>query len=146
MNSFAFEEIEKRVNSALISFREQDFQLLELCVDERAATHRIACYLQNYFTKWHVDCEYNRRGEKPKVQSERLVRPDIIIHHRNTQDNLLCIEAKKEGESLEDDRIKLRNFTDPAGKDRYLFGLLLVFSMKAPYNIDFEWFHDGHSM
>lgn len=144
--SFTFEEVQKRVSHALNDFTKQDFQLLQLCADERAATHRIACYLQNYFSDWHVDCEYNRRGKKSKTQRGLLVRPDIIVHHRNSPENLLCIEAKKEGGFLDDDRIKLKNFTDPKGEDIYQYGLLLVLSLKAPYKIDCEWFHDGYSI
>jgi len=146
MNSVTFDEVEKRVNLALNNFKERDLQLLELCADERASTHRIACYLQKYFQDWHVDCEYNRRGKRSKRQGGKLVRPDIIIHHRGIPENLLCIEAKKEGESLDDDRIKMSNFTDSTGEDRYQFGLLLVFSLNAPYNIDCKWYRDGNAI
>jgi hypothetical protein len=128
---------------ALENFRERDFQLLQLCADERAATHRIACYLQKYFSDWNVDCEYNRRGKNPKEQNGRLVRPDIIIHHRGVPENLLCIEEKKEGELLDDDRIKLKKFTDPLGDDRYQFGLLLVLSLATPYAFEGEWYQNG---
>lgn len=142
----SFGEVKKRVESALNDFKTQDLQLLRLCADERAATHRIACYLQNNFPEWHVDCEYNRRGEKPKTQRGQLVRPDIIVHRRGIPENLLCIEAKKEGESLDDDRKKLKNFTDPDGEDEYQFGLLLILSLKAPYGIHCEWFRDGNAV
>ena len=145
MKSITFEEVEKRINFALNIFKERDLQLLELCADERAATHQIACYLQKCFTDWHVDCEYNRRGSEPKTQSGKIVRPDIIVHHRGTSENLLCIEAKKEGGSLDDDRKKLRNFTDPMGEDRYQFGLLLVLSLRPPYKNNCEWFRSDIS-
>lgn len=139
----SFEELKTRVAHALKDFIEQDWQLLELCADERAATHRIGCHLQKYYPKWHVDCEYNRRGKEPKEQNGRLVKPDIIVHHRGISENLLCIEAKKEGESSDDDRIKLKNFTDPLGKDRYQFGLYLIISLTKPYNIREEWYQNG---
>lgn len=138
-----FEEVKKKVEATLNDFRRQDIQLLELCADERAATHRIACYLQNYFKHWHVDCEYNRRGKESKEQNGRLVRPDIIVHQRGISENLLCIEVKKDGEPLDDDQKKLRNFTKPTGKDKYQFGLLLVLTLRAPYTFNCEWYRDG---
>ncbi|MFA5331342.1 MAG: hypothetical protein WC342_03085 [Methanoregula sp.] len=143
ISSFTFEEVRERVTHALDDFKKQDFQLLELRADERAATHRIACYLQTYFPGWDVDCEYNRRGRDLKEQAGRLVRPDIIVHHRGIPENLLCIEAKKEGELLDRDKEKLKKFTDPLGKDKYQFGLLLVLSLDAPYVIKGEWYQNG---
>jgi len=143
---FTLDEIQQRVISALDDFSEHDLNLLELYADERAATHRIACYLQNYFKDWHVDCEFNRRGFKPKTQRGKKVRPDIIVHKRGIPENLLCIEAKKEGEPLDNDRKKLKNFTDVEGEDEYQFGLLLILSLKAPYSIHCEWFRDGNAI
>ncbi|MCK9591654.1 MAG: hypothetical protein M0Q91_06570 [Methanoregula sp.] len=141
--TFTLDEVEKRVINALDVFIKKDLELLQLRVDERAISHRIADHLQRFFLDWHVDCEYNRRGKKPKDQEGHLVRPDIIIHHRGVPENLLCIEIKKEGESLEDDKIKLKNFTDPLGDDRYLFGLLLVISLNVPYTISLEWYQNS---
>jgi hypothetical protein len=142
----SFEEVKNRVDLALNNFRERDLQLLELCADERAATHRIACYLQKYFADWHVDCEYNRKGRQSKKINDELVRPDIIVHRRNTFENLLCIEAKKAGGSTSDineDRKKLRGFTEESGEYSYKFGLLMIFSLEIPYVIKGEWYQDG---
>jgi len=144
--SFTLDEIQGRVTSALDDFKEHDQKLLELCADERTTTHRIACYLQNYFKDWHVDCEYNRRGSEQKTQRGKKVRPDIIVHHPGIRENLLCIEVKKEGEPLADDRIKLKNFSDTAGDYGYQYGLLLVLSLKPPYRIQSEWFRHGNAI
>ena len=143
--SFTFEEVGKRVKSALNDFREQDLQLLELCVDKRAATHRIACYLQNYFPDWHVDCEYNRKGRNQKTLEGELVIPDIIIHRRE-KENLLCIEAKKDGISLKDDRNKLCGFTKTDGEFGYQFGLLIILSLDKPFDINLEWYKNGRQL
>lgn len=145
-SSVTFQEVEICLKKALDDFRMQDLQLLELSADERAATHRIACYLQKYFPDWHVDCEYNRRGREQKKIDAVLVRPDIIIHRRNTNQNLLCIEAKKAGKlasDIDEDRKKLCEFTTQKREFRYHFGLLMHISLKVPYKIDFEWFHNG---
>lgn len=141
--TFTLDEVIKRVTAALDVFLIKDLQLLQLRTDERAITPRIADHIRKYFLEWHVDSEYNRRGDKPKNQGGHLVRPDIIVHHRGAPENLLCIEVKKEGENLDDDRIKLKNFTDPRGDDRYQFGLLLVLSLNAPYTIFQEWYKEG---
>lgn len=137
------------MNLAVEDFRKHDFQLLEISADERAATHRIACYLQKYFPGWNVDCEYNRRGRNPKKLDGELVRPDIIIHRRNSRENLLCIEAKKSGGSLDeldDDRKRLAEFTQYAGEYKYPFGLLIILSLTTPYKIDYEWYKNGKTI
>lgn len=91
------------VNALLL----HDRYLLEHDVNERSITHRLAIYLQEKFPDYHVDCEYNRLGDIPKVlHSVRLnpdsadsnaqtVFPDVIVHKRGTADNLLVIELKK---------------------------------------------------
>ncbi|MFA5268379.1 MAG: hypothetical protein WC379_10445 [Methanoregula sp.] len=142
--SYSFEEIEGVIDETIKKFLEHDKQLLELCVDERASTHRIACYLENFFdNSWHVDCEYNRKGRDPKRQNGGLVRPDIIVHRRYTCDNLLCVEVKKCGEILANDRKKLREFTNNNGEYRYRFGLLLLISLEDPYSINGRWYRKG---
>ncbi|KPD09241.1 hypothetical protein AM501_05240 [Aneurinibacillus migulanus] len=74
--------------------------LLRFNVSERAIAHRLAVYLENEFPSWNIDCEYNRNIDQIKRipgegKTENAVFPDIIIHHRGTQDNLLAIEIKK---------------------------------------------------
>jgi hypothetical protein len=146
-SSSEFEMVKTCVEQAIEEFRNRDLQLLQLTVDERASTHRIACYLQKYFPEWHVDCEYNRKGSIPKptpdTSTNARVKPDIIIHKRNTEANLLCIEAKKKGGRLSEDRKRLIGFTSRTGTYRYQFGLLLILSLKNPYRIEYEWFQNG---
>lgn len=144
VSSYSFEEIESIIDKTIKKFLEYDQKLLQLSVDERASTHRIAYYLEDFFKNgWHIDCEYNRKGRDPKRQNGGLVRPDIIVHRRDTYDNLLCVEAKKSGEILADDRRKLKKFTDENGEYRYQFGLLLLISLEAPYTIKGRWYRDG---
>jgi hypothetical protein len=72
-----------------------------------------------------VDVEYNRHIDDPKrLQLPRrdalddevratTVFPDIVVHLRGTDDhNLLVLEVKKPGESLEYDERKLRAFRE----------------------------------
>ncbi|MGA2162566.1 MAG: hypothetical protein ABSG28_10305 [Methanoregula sp.] len=89
-------DILNRITSALYEFKEKDIILLDLTADERAATHRIAIYLEKQFPDWDVDCEYNRKGRIRKgLPDIGSVRPDIVIHHRDTDENLLVFEVKK---------------------------------------------------
>jgi hypothetical protein len=143
IGSYQFDDIKINVDRALKDFLVTDSQLLELSANEQAATHRIAGYLQKYFVDWHVDCEYNRKNADPKKLQGELVKPDILVHRRNTNDNLLCIEAKKAGGYLDDDQKKLHGFTNPTGEYKYRFGLMMILSLEAPYKIDCEWFRNG---
>ena len=92
-------------------------------VAERALTHKLAEYLQMLFGGYNVDCEYNkvgdcdpkridellvtlRKGQNPQqdikcnrdcdncTPNKCIVFPDIIVHRRGTDDNLLVVEAK----------------------------------------------------
>jgi hypothetical protein len=143
---FSQNDVKIRIDGAMKEFMENDSQLLELCADERAATHQIACYLKNYFRGWNVDCEYNRRGREIKRILGRRKRPDIIIHHRGIPENLVVIEVKKSDnadEDIEKDRTKLIKFTKHNGDYKYKFGLLLILSTETPYSVHEEWYEEG---
>ena len=104
-----------------------DSYLLEIQVNERSLTHRLAVYLESLFPEWHVDCEYNRNWKNiPKIiYTDDTVRvdddkwktayPDIIIHKRGANnENLVVIEAKKDSKEDDDsvnyDRKKLEAY------------------------------------
>jgi len=105
------ENIPAKVNKAIENCLSIESKLLELAVDERSITHKVAEYLQKEFTDYEVDCEYNKDGhdEKkvlsgldkckkgPTIKDDdgRTVYPDIIIHKRDSSTNLVVIEAKK---------------------------------------------------
>ncbi len=113
-------------------------------------THKLAEYLQQEFQGWNVDCEYNRdRADVKKLTlprqgidwddvEARTVFPDIIVHHRTTNDNLLVVEAKKSSSKINDefDLGKLEQFKgDPF---HYRYGLFIRFyvgeeAKTAPY-------------
>lgn len=131
------EEVKQRVIAAIARFYRHDPELLEVDVNERTITHKLAEYLQDEFPEWHVDCEYNRLGTDVKRLSligevvtpfdteAKTVFPDIIIHRRRKKKNLLVIEVKKisGGDKIKDHE-KLEAFTqDP--NYRYCFGLFL---------------------
>jgi hypothetical protein len=102
----------------------------------------------------HVDCEYNRNHDEPKrlelpVEPSRSddtnaksVFPDIIVHHRNTQDNLLVIEVKKSTnpDGGDFDKAKLRAFL--GAPYAYRQGLFIIFTTGTQdlSNYYLEWF------
>jgi hypothetical protein len=132
-------DVKKRVITAICTLYGHDGELLDLDASERSLTHRLAIYLAAEFPGWHVDCEYNRRGREIKrlrVDSDywnlraddteaKTVFPDIVIHKRMTNENLIVIEAKKAtGPDDTKDKEKLRAFTEEQDY-RYEYGLLL---------------------
>jgi hypothetical protein len=119
------EIVEASLYRALQRLLSEDAYLFEIDVNERSLTHRLALYLGQEFPEWDVDCEYNRKGDVPKVvatlplnptqddEHARTVFPDIIVHHRGTRDNLLVIEAKKSSNPEGDlkDHVKLTAYS-----------------------------------
>ena len=156
LRTISDEEIKPRFFVALDQLFKNDAFLLENKTHERSVAHKLAEYLQQQFSGWHVDCEYNRHGLDPKripgienceaERSSNLVLPDIIIHHRNTDDNLLVIEVKpRKSETVDEcDNAKLVEFTKEDGKYRYQFGLFIGFDrLNEPQIV---WYKNGTKM
>jgi len=107
------QEVEAKISSAIEKLFERDRALLEIDVNERTITHRLAIYIEEEFPGWDVDCEYNRYFDEGKQiavtkkllstsdvtsvadENAKTVFPDIIVHHRNKKENLIAIEVKK---------------------------------------------------
>lgn len=119
------EDVKRRVIAAICALYRHDRELLDVDANERSITHKLAEHLQREFPEWHVDCEYNRRRRESKRLEAKTVFPDIIVHRRRTDENLLVMEVKKDsGRDDSGDVKKLKQFTkDP--KYRYKYGLLL---------------------
>ena len=104
-------------------------------INESSISHRLANYLEPHFPGWNVDCEYNRNHDDPKrLQIQRrniesddtqatTVFPDIIIHRRGTDDNLVVIEMKKTTSQESDsyDIGKLNAFKEQLGYQFAIF-------------------------
>ncbi|MDA8025249.1 MAG: BsuBI/PstI family type II restriction endonuclease [Actinomycetota bacterium] len=132
-------EVIRKLHSAYCRLLRNDFALLELNANERSITHKLAEYLQSEFQEWHVDCEYNRDGDIPKQLSvqnistndtdARTVFPDIVIHHRNTKNNLVVIEAKKSSTAHGSaDEEKLKAYI---AEHRYQFAFAVIFPIES---------------
>jgi hypothetical protein len=100
--------------------------------DEWAISHKFAEYIQQQFPEFHVDVEYNREKDQVKTLNGERIRPDIIVHIRNTDVNLIAIEVKKSNNIGEMDEVRerLKNLTDSNGKFQYQLGLFAVFYVK----------------
>ena len=134
--------------------------ILENDLNERTLSHKLAEYLQKYFSDFNVDCEYNRmkgkNADSPFITKTlnlkeedvknsdttgKTVYPDIIIHKRgNNKDNFLVIEVKKHqnNKNKSFDLKKLKAYTKEL---EYEFGIYLEFDRNKISQI--KWFKNG---
>ena len=116
------------VVSALDLLFQNDGNLLSVNASEQAIAARFAGYLQGHFPGYNVDVEYNRMGDAPKTvawsDKPERVYPDIIVHRRRTNTNVLAIELKKTSnpEGKANDLLKLAAYRRELG---YLHALFL---------------------
>ncbi|MEW8616005.1 MAG: hypothetical protein AB2614_01185 [Candidatus Thiodiazotropha endolucinida] len=96
---------EPKIQAAIEILLANDAVLFQNDTAERAITAKFACYIQEQFPDWDVDCEYNRNFNGIKRLKEicnpsnneygATVYPDITVHRRMTSENFLVIEVKK---------------------------------------------------
>lgn len=94
----------------------RDRHLLNVDVHENTIAAVLRCYLQPRVgnmpddgVPWDVDFDYNRRLATVKtINGVQNVRPDLIVHRRNTDINLLAVELKK-GSSAKPDADDMTN-------------------------------------
>ncbi len=133
-----------KVVTALQEFYARETFLFEKDLGERTLTHRLAVHLEKQFPGWEVDCDYNRLGERTLrlphgtiVSTDdhlaKSVYPDIVVHKRETPNNLLAIEVRKAGnhQPPQHDQHKLRALTDPHLWFAYAIGVYLVLGKKS---------------
>ena len=131
-------ELNKLV-AALREFYARESYLFERDLGERAVTHRLAVQIEEQFSGWDVDCDYNRLGERtlrlPKgtiVSTDdalgKSIYPDIVVHKRAVPNNLLAVEVRKAAnhQPVEHDRHKLKALTDPHLWFAYGIGVLVT--------------------
>lgn len=129
---------------AICEFYKKDYELIKNNCNERSMMFRIGIYLYEYMkvhnslNEYDLDCEYNRKGTNIKTLDEQNIIPDILIHKRGDDNmNLLVIEIKKSGKSIENDKEKLKKLTDTNGDYKYSLGLEIVLCEKSFYIIQF---------
>ncbi len=136
------------IRKSLMELYSKDALLMDSAYDinERTVTHRLAIYLESYFQKYGyiVDVEYNRmRGDtvgdavgnlmgkrlnwEENEQGSSYVYPDIIVHKRDTDDNLLLIEVKMSWKNVKksDDLLKITEYIKEIG---YQYGVYIELS------------------
>jgi len=142
-------QVKRRVRTAIELLIRKDAHLLNIDVNECSITHRLALHLQDAFKGWDIDCEYNRNRYDTKKLSiggdvhltvettqtddeqGKTVYPDIIVHHRGTDQNLLVVEVKKTTShvSKDFDLNKLHEYKRQLG---YSYALFLNFLTGSP--------------
>lgn len=136
------EEIKSIIKNAIEKLISSDSVLLEIDVNERTITHRLAIYIEELIPGWDVDCEYNRLFDDAKkvVVSKKIfhnmdinttifdedaktVFPDIIVHKRESKENLVVIEVKKTTNRISDetDLGKLQAYKEQLGYAHAVF-------------------------
>ena len=133
-----------KVVTALTEFYDSETWLFEHDLGERTLTHRLAVHLENQFSGWKVDCDYDRLGERtlrlPRgsiVSTDdhlaKSIYPDIVVHQREIPKNLLAVEVRKatNHQPPEHDQHKLRALTDPHLWFAYAIGLYLVLGKQS---------------
>jgi len=160
------------VEKALDILLKEDSYLLEHDVNERSITHKLAEYLQQMFSGYNVDCEYNRNGideygddlrKKLNIPMEnshdfadteaKTVFPDIIIHRRGSNNNnLLVVEAKKststrpdihDKEKLEAFSYRYQNALLKKPSYRYQNALFVKFYTGINYDAELTWYKNS---
>jgi len=132
-------EIKEKILTAIKALFNKDDFLLKNNVHERSISHRLGMYLQHLFPDWDVDCEYNKKGLKLKQlegiaecdeqkKTDRIY-PDIIIHKRNSSDNLVVIEIKSTSIYGVCDIKKLKLLTSDSGQYKYKLGFFIKFKI-----------------
>ncbi|WP_311747638.1 hypothetical protein [Proteus vulgaris] len=121
------------IQQLLNDFVFEQRQLLQNDASEQAIAHQLAIKFSQSFPDWDTDCEYNRSMDVVKSLNYAIspteecckhnVVPDIIIHRRMTNDNLLAIEIKKSTnrEGNFKDLSKLTAFREQLGYQHSLF-------------------------
>lgn len=104
------EHIKILIERSLERLVERDGGLIHRKVREECINHRLACYFEQFLNEesnvqpsYEVDLEYNKNYNDPKKiiidenNNTKAIRPDIIIHVRETNEhNLIAFEIKKD--------------------------------------------------
>ena len=152
--NYSIQDIGKKLRICIDILYKNDLFLIENNVSERSISHKLAEYLQVELPDWNVDCEYNRMHDQIKVlggihecsgqRTTDRIYPDIIVHERNTDKNLVVIEIKVD---IDDDCDikKLEKLTSTTGKFSYKVGYFIRFS-KEEERYFIRRFQDGREI
>lgn len=145
---FTKDEIEQILNESIDELFQKDSQIIfkDYNLHERSISHRLAMYIENHFQEsdYVVDVEYNRMRDRygndvignligKNLDFEAYgkpassVYPDIIIHQRDTKNNLVEIEIKMQWKNDKKvfDYIKINEYLNQL---EYKFGVYIELS------------------
>jgi len=139
------DEILYRIQIAVKILLKNEFYNLANNTSERNLSAKLSCYLAGLFPEYDVDAEYDKNlyvqkqleihkaemqqyRDPDKIHDDDLysIIPDVIIHTRSTNNNLVVIEVKKNGNSAkskEFDELKLKLLTSNEGINHYHYKL-----------------------
>lgn len=138
-------------------FLKEEKEIIEIDINERTLSARLMFHLQTIlledglyrekYKTYSVDCEYNRineykiktlkRYENFEIDDNsdkiRKIFPDIILHKRKEEDNLIVIEMKKSTSNNKDckekDRERLKIMTDLNEPNNFNYTLGVYFEV-----------------
>jgi hypothetical protein len=100
---------------------------------ERACAFRIGSYYREMiedketssFYGYNVDMEYNRQGEKgnSKISEGKIIFPDLLLHRRGSNDNILICEFKMQNDEKGDFKKLAQMTQQKGGKFSYSIGI-----------------------
>ncbi|WP_338990117.1 hypothetical protein [Fusobacterium animalis] len=144
-------------------FLKDEKEIIRIDINERTLSARLMFHLQilllneiyqENYKEYSVDCEYNRRKEIVKIlpkeyreleKKDKQIYPDIILHQRNSEKNLMIIEMKKTyssdegGKNENRDRLKFLTSLRKENKYKYLLGVYFEVN-KFPDKCKIEFF------
>src|SRR3990172_335038 len=133
-NFFDEELLKKKFLKSVNYLFKNDLFLLKNDASERSITHKLAEYLQKEFPEWHVDCEYNRDLDDVKRRTNDTgFNPDIVVHIRDTDKNLLIIEVKKSNGEYNDEKNRLKEATISKYQYNYHLGIFIILNVLGEY-------------
>jgi len=149
------DELKKIIDKALDELYNEEPSLISSKVNERSIAFRLGIYIETLknnskenkeYKYYDLDVEYNKNQDDfKKVPSKpNGAIPDLILHKRgNNWNNLLIIEIKrpKNYTGRNDDREKLKDFTNRKGDYIYGLGVFIILgnsrdSVKLEYFIN----------
>ncbi len=115
------------IKCAIYNFITNDWpELMKLDVHEVTMAHRIGVYLEEKFREYNIDLEYNRdKANVKRNMNGSNVRPDIIIHKRNSDNNLCIFEIKKNSIDSKDAKNDIKKLKNEVKKYNYKLGVFL---------------------
>ena len=154
-------------------FLKDEKEIIRIDINERTLSARLMFHLQTIlledelyrekYKTYSVDCEYNRINEieykilkvceyiektKNFEEVDKKVYPDIIVHKRNENNNLIVIEMKKANSYIkkkENDKNRLKAMTNPRKLNNfnYILGVYFEVDTIGNNNHIIEFFVNG---